>query len=725
MSQTKAQLISDLVQALNFTGTSSAPANGAFLSAANTLALATNSAQRLTIDSSGNVGVGTVTPTGTLSLSDQNPNIRFDDEDTSNNGEITLDNTQLRIEVDEDNAVSSSAISFRLDGSEKASIDANGLNITQKLLHEGDNDTFLEFLTNTICFDTAGSERMRINSSGDVGIGTTSPNTKLDVRDSSATGISSRSTNTQTTDSNKGLKVRNNSDTDTFSVSYKGQGYFAGKLGIGTTSPGSELHVSALGASDEPTFKVSSENSTIFLRTAGSSGSFPTGGGGNDGELLYLGGDFRVGVGTASKNLIFFNGSGYTERMRIDSSGRVGIGTNSPDSTLHVHKASAGTVSADGNAVLALENNNHCVLNIMTPADKSAYIMMGDPDDINAGQIRYDNNINELLVEVNGSERFRIDDSGNVGIGTSSPTSALHISDSNTSGGIRLIDSSTSAGAPNLEIISKRSDSNNNTAFASNIFLGKNRTDAKVSSGIILGTINFGGNHTDGSESNISYSASIRGVASDSFDSKTDMPTDLVFCTGTSGADRTGESAGNSNVGTERMRITDNGEVRIGNTGSIGQGTNGTMIPTVGIIKHSRAVGGGSATFQTFGNLGKFQTLGDGDAQNTNNSYSGTSDQELKENIVDANSQWDDIKALKVRNYNFKESTGYSTHKQIGVIAQELEALGMNSLVKNNDEEGYKSVKYSVLYMKAIKALQEAMAKIETLETKVAALEAA
>tara|TARA_Y100000114_G_C11690432_1_gene293283 strand:- start:319 stop:960 length:642 start_codon:yes stop_codon:yes gene_type:complete len=201
----------------------------------------------------------------------------------------------------------------------------------------------------------------------------------------------------------------------------------------------------------------------------------------------------------------------------------------------------------------------------------------------------------------------------------------------------------------------------------------------------------------------------------------------------------------NVTTGTERMRITHSGEVRIGNTGSIGQGTNGTMIPTVGIIKHSRDVGGGAATFQTFGSLGKFQTLGDGDAQNTNNSYTGTSDQELKENIVDANSQWDDIKALKVRNYNFKESTKYSTHKQIGVIAQELEASGMNNLVTNNVNElyvegdeipegknigdvkevGYKSVKYSVLYMKAIKALQEAMEKIETLETKVAALEAA
>ena len=54
MSQTKAQLISDLVQALNFTGTSSAPANGVYLSAANTIKLSTNSNPRITIDSSGN-----------------------------------------------------------------------------------------------------------------------------------------------------------------------------------------------------------------------------------------------------------------------------------------------------------------------------------------------------------------------------------------------------------------------------------------------------------------------------------------------------------------------------------------------------------------------------------------------------------------------------------------------------------------------------------------------
>ena len=80
-------------------------------------------------------------------------------------------------------------------------------------------------------------------------------------------------------------------------------------------------------------------------------------------------------------------------------------------------------------------------------------------------------------------------------------------------------------------------------------------------------------------------------------------------------------------------------------------------------------------------------------------------------------------------------------HWRLGVIAQELESSGMSKLVKDEtlytendpevdaglkevgDQKDWKSVKYSVLYMKAIKALQEAMAKIETLETKVKALE--
>ena len=91
----------------------------------------------------------------------------------------------------------------------------------------------------------------------------------------------------------------------------------------------------------------------------------------------------------------------------------------------------------------------------------------------------------------------------------------------------------------------------------------------------------------------------------------------------------------------------------------------------------------------------------------------------LKYETIDAD-QIDDIMAVKVRSYTLNE-TG-ETH--IGVVAQELEASGMSGLVQE-DEEGMKSVKYSILYMKAIKALQEAVTRIETLEAEVAALKGA
>lgn len=119
-----------------------------------------------------------------------------------------------------------------------------------------------------------------------------------------------------------------------------------------------------------------------------------------------------------------------------------------------------------------------------------------------------------------------------------------------------------------------------------------------------------------------------------------------------------------------------------------------------------------------------------GNVVNANNSYGALSDSRIKENIVDASSQWNDIKALKVRKYNLIGST----LTQIGVVAQEVEAAGMSGLVdeaklSEPDADGNdvirKNVKYSVLYVKAIKALQEAMTRIETLETKVAALESA
>ena len=186
--------------------------------------------------------------------------------------------------------------------------------------------------------------------------------------------------------------------------------------------------------------------------------------------------------------------------------------------------------------------------------------------------------------------------------------------------------------------------------------------------------------------------------------------------------------------GTARLTLDQNNAI-FGNIIKNGDpASNNTRFKFVnsGLHHISRNIGGGSNVFKVTGEQGILQIKGDGDVVNTNNRYGQVSDSKLKENIVDANSQWDDIKGVRVRNYNFKAETGLETHTQIGVIAQELESVSPGLVKSTNDEDddgnnlgtATKTVAYSVLHIKAVKALQEAMDRIETLETKVAALEA-
>jgi hypothetical protein len=156
----------------------------------------------------------------------------------------------------------------------------------------------------------------------------------------------------------------------------------------------------------------------------------------------------------------------------------------------------------------------------------------------------------------------------------------------------------------------------------------------------------------------------------------------------------------------------------------------GNMIQSLGFT----AAGTGWNHFIGYGSIGgstDIKILGNGNVQNTNNSYGAISDVKLKENIIDATSQWDDIKNLTVRKYSLK-SDSLDAPNMLGVIAQEVEAAGMAGLVyetPDRDMEGNdletvtKAVNYSILYMKAVKALQEAMTRIETLEANQAAME--
>ena len=112
----------------------------------------------------------------------------------------------------------------------------------------------------------------------------------------------------------------------------------------------------------------------------------------------------------------------------------------------------------------------------------------------------------------------------------------------------------------------------------------------------------------------------------------------------------------------------------------------------------------------------------DGDIVNKNNSYTQYSDQRLKENIVDATSKLDEIKQIRVRNFNF---IGEDL-KQIGVVAQELEPI-FPALVKEREVPGHedpiKTVKYSVMVPILIKAMQEQQTIIDDLKSRLETLE--
>jgi hypothetical protein len=185
------------------------------------------------------------------------------------------------------------------------------------------------------------------------------------------------------------------------------------------------------------------------------------------------------------------------------------------------------------------------------------------------------------------------------------------------------------------------------------------------------------------------------------------MPGRLVFSTTADGASSPTERMRIGNAGTSDFYSTGNRVLTLASSSAAGT-TNYFFYATYG----ATGVSSGTTSFLVFTN---------GNVQNTNNSYGAISDAKLKENIVDAGSQWPDLKALQVRKYNFKEG---QTHTQIGLVAQEVELVspGLVSESPDRDAEGNdlgtvtKSVNYSVLYMKAVKALQEAMERIEQLE---------
>jgi hypothetical protein len=190
----------------------------------------------------------------------------------------------------------------------------------------------------------------------------------------------------------------------------------------------------------------------------------------------------------------------------------------------------------------------------------------------------------------------------------------------------------------------------------------------------------------------------------------------------------------------ERMRIDSSGNVGINTSSPVSRLTSYQNVVNNNILSLSPSSGmthflvsttlptsGGSDAFAAYDAGGiSARITTNGYFQSRPNSYGSTSDERLKDNIVDATPKLADIMQVRVRNFNYKDQPG---EKQLGVIAQELETV-FPSLVHEipnanpqlTDSDTVKSVKYSVFVPMLIKAIQELKATVDAQAAEITAL---
>lgn len=306
------------------------------------------------------LGIGTSTPLNILHIENANPLLRLTDSDTGADFGIDANSTAgaLRLRTDFNNEVAGSYTAFEIDG----------------------------------------TERMRINSDGNVGIGTSSPTSPLTIFASDNAASAGFKNKTTGTDSIAVASIENDArnwqfrvegtDADKLKIFDGTAGAYrlsvdnVGNVGIGTTAPAAKLHT-YLGASGatpvnglgEMVLERNTDTGFAVITPSTNIGSIAFGDESNGavGRIRYM---------HSSDAMLFYTNA--AERMRIDSTGNVGIGTASPVAKLDVRGSNrfdgvdelnwSGHIQGNQTVSVTFTHNNQASFEITAVMNHYGYI---------------------------------------------------------------------------------------------------------------------------------------------------------------------------------------------------------------------------------------------------------------------------------------------------------------------------------------------------------------
>jgi hypothetical protein len=619
----------------------------------------TAAVDKLTILNDGNVGIGTPSPDDELHLYGDGPALQVED----NSGPVAkvyAGDTEVQF-----GSWSDHPVRFNVGASEKMRILSNGnvgigtTSPTSLLTLSGDNEDL------RIVTDVGGTSVTVIgllqdaSNNGSISVNNSVGNNKVKLQSTgvSVTAVSGAFTESLTVSGNSVLTGAAGSVGGKWSdgISAGDIYYNGGNVGIGTDSPSARLDIKG-GSTDGMRFSVDGQPYYHVIHSQGDS--------------LYIGADDSDAGGVGAD--IRFNVTG-SEHMRIIANGDVGIGTTTPQGPLHVSNVAANTLSLTREIdILGIANGasskieGGALAGVSVSMGAALGFVLEDVDGTDPGV----NTKGSLYFETKDgggslTEKMRIDSDGNVGIGTTDPISIL-----------------------NLDIGTRNTPFDPATPTASwGDLIVHNRSDALgAAAGIRLVVEN-----SDPDQGNPA-GAGIAAVRRDAVNEVADLAfmVDPVL----------------PGPPIEAMRLTNSGDLGVGTDTPSARlhitGGDGTVLAGTGAFTEALTISGVPVS------------TGNGDEE-----PAFSSDARLKDDVYTLSDSSDKIKQIRGVGFMWNEnsSDGLRGREDVGVIAQEVQQILPSAVEEGSD--GYLKVKYHRLIPLLLESVKDLQAENEILKERM------